>query len=87
MGVTSLSRAIREFIVWIIGLLVIIVAFYGIVQMKNLQKKGFSDPFVINLKRKCPNEVSKKAAYFDHLIENYQKREGLMHCYCLNELI
>lgn len=70
MGVPMIGRCIRQFIVWLLALVIILCAFYGIIQMKAVSKEGFSKPFVINLKGQCPSPTTANAAYFDYEIKD-----------------
>ena len=59
MGVSTFERFLRRLFVWFLVLIVIIVAFAGIIKMKDVAQEGFNNPFKINLKGHCPAVVTK----------------------------
>lgn len=83
VGVTGLGRAIRQFLVSLIAVVLILGGILGVVYMKN-QAEFFKKDFKLDIE--CPVKVTKMQAYIDQQAAGEQRR-GLMHCFCLNALV
>ena len=73
------NRATRTIIIWIIAILIVLLAFYGMVRFKD-----FGDSLVASAPTvKCPKKpIDLDTAYIDS-IKVPKQRQGLLHCYCL----
>ena len=73
------NRATRALLIWLLALVIIAAAFYGMMRFKY-----YNDSLVAaaSMNEACPPEVPVDTAYADFL-KSLKQRQGSLHCKCL----
>jgi len=82
LSVSQTSIKIRKFFIWLLVAIVLIVALATLLRL-NAEAEKLDENF--RTPETCPNTLSKTDAYEDY--SEFKQKEGLMHCYCLKELV
>ena len=82
MSISNLNRGLRVLIQWILALSLLAASFWALFQLSTRQETKVNFTIV----KECPEQVSMDAAYFDAQLKP-EDQQGLMHCYCYNEVV